>query len=80
MAAGTPAIVSDDTSLAEVVGDAGIRIPSNAATAAGDGMLALASDRDFRTALSAISVRHARRFTWDSLAERVLAVLAQSLR
>jgi glycosyltransferase involved in cell wall biosynthesis len=68
MAVGTPAIVSDATSLSETTGDAGVKVPSHDVEAAASAMCRIARDREYRTTIAAASRRRARCFTWANTA------------
>ena len=80
MAAGTPAIVSDRTSLPEVAGDGAIVVDPTQADAMADlADLAdrLAADPAFRAEWVARGRRRARAFTWEAVSGRLLTVLRE---
>ncbi len=74
MACGTPVVVSDSSSLPEVVGDAGLIVPTTDAEALGAALLRLLQDRELHAELRERGLRRAQRFSWRETAERTLAV------
>lgn len=71
MACGTPVVSSGRTSLAEVIGDAGMVIePTPKAVAAG--ILALANDPALRSELGARGLERSREYSWRVTADRTL--------
>jgi glycosyltransferase involved in cell wall biosynthesis len=78
MAVGTPAIVSDSTSLGEVSGPAGIAVPCMDVKAAADAMLRVATDSEYRRGLSEAGVLHAARFSREETGRQILSVLRRS--
>jgi len=81
MSYGRPVVTVRSTALPEVVGDAGVLVPSGDARAFGEAIAALAHDPDRRRALGEAGRRRAAaRYGWDSVAagyERVLARAAE---
>ena len=77
MLTGTPAVVSDSTSLAEVVADAALKIRAHDADAASAAMLRLSQDQDFRCKLQQSGVERARKFTWVEAGSALSNVLSQ---
>ncbi len=77
MACGTPVIVSDVSSLPEVVGDAGVRIDPRDEAGLAEAMVHVVQDSALRAALRAAGWERARRFTWDDAARELLAVYAR---
>ncbi len=75
MASGVPAIVSRNSSLPEIVGDAGILVNETKAEAIADAMYAIATDPSIRQQLSERGLRRARQFTWESAARKTIAVI-----
>jgi glycosyltransferase involved in cell wall biosynthesis len=73
MACGTPVVVSDSSSLPEVVGDAGLIVPTTDADALGAALLQLLRDSDLRADMRERGLRQARRFSWRETAQRTLA-------
>ncbi len=76
MACGTPAIVSDVSSLPEVVGDAGLRIDPRDEDGLADAIARVLQDSALRAALRQAGVARARQFTWEGAARELLAVYA----
>ncbi len=72
MACGTPAIVSDTTSLPEVVGDAAVIIPAEDVAAMADAVEEVLCDPARRDALSACGLRRAEQFSWQATALQTL--------
>ncbi|EMI19950.1 glycosyl transferase group 1 [Rhodopirellula maiorica SM1] len=65
MQCGTPVICSDNSSLPEVVGDAGILIDAEQPDDLGDAMTRVYADHDLRRSLSAAGLERAQRFSWQ---------------
>lgn len=76
MACGTPVIVSDVSSLPEVVGDAGVRIDPRDVEGLAHAMARVVQDSALRSALQAAGLARARQFTWEDAARELLAVYA----
>ena len=79
MATGTPAIVSDSTSLAEVVGTAAIRVPARDVEAAAMAMRAFARDPNYRSEYAQRGRERARNFTWQHSAEQLRDGIARAV-
>jgi len=75
MAMGTPAIVSDTTALAEVVGDAAIKHACRDVQQTALAMAKLSSDRNYRDRLGQAGALRARQFTWTNSGEQICAAL-----
>jgi glycosyltransferase involved in cell wall biosynthesis len=75
MATGTPAVVSDTTSLAEVVGDAGIMSTYRDVDGAALALRKLSGDQRYRDALGQMGVIRARQFTWANSTKQVWSAL-----
>ena len=75
MACGKAVIVSDVSSLPEVVADAGIRIDPTDSEALSRAMVRLATNRAERETLEGASLRRAAAFAWTTAARETLAVL-----
>jgi glycosyltransferase involved in cell wall biosynthesis len=80
MASGTPAIVSDSTSLAEVVGDAGILARHRDVDAAALAMRRLSSDSGYRDTFRNKGKLRASQFTWANSMEQMRQMLVRPLR
>lgn len=86
MACGTPVIVSNSSSLPEVVGATGshpdqaaaLVVPPTDADALAEAMLRLLSDADLRAELRNRGLARARCFSWRTTAERTLAVYREA--
>lgn len=72
MACGTPAIVSDRSSLPEVVGSAGLLVDPNDAESIADAMYRVLTDSDLRQRLREQGLTRAATFTWKQTAETAL--------
>ena len=77
-AAGLPVLTSNRSALPEVAGDAALTVDPVDVEAIRDGLARLAADEDLRRALAAKGRERARAFTWESAAERTLAVYRNS--
>jgi glycosyltransferase involved in cell wall biosynthesis len=77
MLLGTPAVVSDSTALAEVVGDAALRIKSHDVDAAAEAMRKLSTDQNYRHGLRQLGMQKARTYTWARTAATLDEVLWQ---
>jgi glycosyltransferase involved in cell wall biosynthesis len=79
MASGTPVIVSDRSTLPEVVGDAGIKIDANDVVMLREALKRLAEDEGYWQARAEASLRQAAQFSWKRCAEETLAVYRKVL-
>ena len=77
MACGTPALVTDTSSLPEIAGDAACLIPTDDHQALVAGLTRLLTDADARAVLAESGPAQAARFTWDAAAQRLLAIYQQ---
>lgn len=68
MACGTPTVVSDVTSLPEVVGEAALLVDPHDTSALGDALVRLLTDHQLHARLRAVGIERARRFDWDETA------------
>ncbi len=69
MACGVPVVASDTSSLAEVVGDAGLRVPTGGGGELLAAMRRLLSQPELARELGERGVERARRFSWRRAAE-----------
>lgn len=69
MACGTPVIVSNTTSLPEVVGDAGIMVNPESESEIYKAMRLLLENKRYRTKLAQLGKKRAEKFTWKKSAE-----------
>ncbi|GIW07637.1 MAG: glycosyl transferase family 1 [Dehalococcoidia bacterium] len=74
MACGTPVVVSNTSSLPEVVGEAGLLVPPTDVAALAGALRRVLEDDDLAAALRAKGLRQARRFRWEKAALETLAV------
>jgi glycosyltransferase involved in cell wall biosynthesis len=74
MACGTPVVAADNSSLPEVVGQAGIMIDAGDTDALSEALRELVCSDSLRSRLVAAGHEQACRFTWEAAAERLLAV------
>jgi glycosyltransferase involved in cell wall biosynthesis len=72
MACGTPVVAADNSSLPEVVGEAGLLVGAADADALGTAMFRLLTDQGLRESLIAAGYEQARRFTWRDAAAQLL--------
>lgn len=72
MQCGVPVIVSNTTSLPEVVGDAGILVNPSDQDAISHAMYQIYHDEQFRTILSQKSLERARLFTWQKFIDKTV--------
>jgi len=80
MACGTPVVVADTSSLPEVVGEAGLRVPPDQPEAWVEALAAALSREELRTRLREAGLRRAARFRWAETAARTLAAYEQVIR
>jgi alpha-1,3-rhamnosyl/mannosyltransferase len=74
MASGTPVIVSNRSTLPEVVGDAGVIIDAEDESALREALLRFVEDPAFWQNRAAASLQRAGSFSWQRCAEQTLAV------
>ncbi len=74
MAAGTPVVTSNNTSLPEVAGDAALLIDPLDVTAISDAMLQIVEDELLASELKIKGGARARQFTWERCAEETIEV------
>ncbi len=72
MHCGTPVIVSDTSSLPELVGDAGLLVDPLDVTAIAEAMGRCSDDADLRQSLIARGYQRAKRFTWETAAQQAM--------
>jgi len=77
MAAGTPVMTSNATSLPEVVGDAALLIDPYSVDAMQDGIDRITYDSELRARFEVAGPLKAREHSWDRVAEKVQAVLSE---
>jgi glycosyltransferase involved in cell wall biosynthesis len=74
MACGTPTLVSHDGALAEVVGEAAVKVDAQSVESIAEGLARLLDDPDLRARLAAAGPGQVAPFTWDAAARQVLGV------
>lgn len=79
MASGCAVVAVANTSIPEVVGDAGVLVPASDAGLLADALRALLADAARREALGARARARATGFTWDETARRTRAVYEEAL-
>lgn len=79
MQCGVPAISADNTSLPEVVGDAGVLLAAGDEAGVAAQLSVLYRDPARRQALAARALARARRFSWESFARDTLAAYRRAL-
>lgn len=80
MACGTPVISSNNLSLPEVVGDAGVMLGADDTQGVVDALMRIASDDVYRARLSASGLERAWHFNWERCAEIVVQTLVVAAR
>ncbi len=74
MACGVPVLAADNSSLPEVVGEAGILLPATDPAAWLSAMLAVQSEAGLHDQMSQAGLSQAARFSWNRAAEETLAL------
>ena len=77
MCCGCPVAAFRNSSIAEVVGDAGLLVEDGDATALGDAALALTGDRE---RWSKAGLQRAKKFSWDRTARETISIYESLLR
>ena len=80
MACGLPVIASDQSSLPEVVGKAGLLIKPGEVEAIATAINRLLGDEALRQALSSAGLARAAEFTWDKMAAQLVELYQQVLQ
>ena len=75
MAAGTPVITSNTSSLPEAAGAAGILVNPYSVEEISEAMNKIVSDKDLYLKLKKMGIEHSQNFSWDKSAEAVRKVL-----
>lgn len=76
-ACGTPVVAANNSSLPEVVGDAGILLDANDSDALARALFAVLTDQQLRATMISAGKAQATRFTWQQAAELLLAAYEQ---
>ncbi len=79
MACGAPTVVSDASSLPEVVGDAAVKVPPGDAAALAAALEGLLAAPAKRAELARRGRERAALFRWDAAAARMEAIFAEAL-
>ena len=77
MTAGTPVIASNTSSLAEIVGEAGLLVDPLDSSAIAGAMSRLSDNEALRQNLINKGLRRAKRFTWEAAAEQALSAFRE---
>jgi glycosyltransferase involved in cell wall biosynthesis len=80
MACGTPVVVSDRSSLPEVVGEAGLIVPADSPEAWRQALEAVAGDADLAANLRRRGIIRAAEFSWERSADLTWKAVDQTLR
>jgi glycosyltransferase involved in cell wall biosynthesis len=72
MACGTPVVAADNSSLTEVVGDAGLLVTAGDVDALADALGRVLTDHQLVAQLVPAGIEQARRFTWSAAATKVV--------
>jgi len=80
MSAGTPVIVSRNSSLPEVVGDAGLYVNALDAAELANAIKAVVTDPELAQSLRDKGYRRAQQFSWKKTAEKTLEILREAAR
>ena len=72
MACGAPVIISDNSSLPEVVGEAGLYVRAEDTDGIAEAMMKMLGDKGLRRKHSALSLERAKRFTWAETARKTV--------
>lgn len=75
MTSGCPVIVSNVSSLPEVVGDAGILVDPNDTNAMSDAIIGLLNDNDLKEMMSMKGVERSKDFSWDKSTDLLIKLL-----
>jgi glycosyltransferase involved in cell wall biosynthesis len=78
MAAGTPVLASNASSLPEVVGDAALLVNPENVFEIARGLKEILVDQDLRVSLVALGFKNLERFSWDQTAAAVLATYREA--
>ena len=77
MACGSPVLVSDQTSIPEVAGDAGLIVNAFSPDEIAQGLIALAGDEALRKKCRTAGLFQAQEFNWNKVIETTLAFISQ---
>ncbi len=74
MASGVPTVVSNISSLPEVVGEAGVLVDPNSVDSIAEGLLEVISNETLRQQMIAKGLERAKQFIWENTAKKTLEV------
>jgi glycosyltransferase involved in cell wall biosynthesis len=74
MACGTPVVAANNSSLPEVVGEAGLMVDAGDPGSLAETLAQLVADRGLRARLAVAGREQAQRFTWQGAAQQLLAI------
>jgi len=74
MQCGCPVLVADNSSMPEVVGDAGLCVSATDRESASEAMRTVLTDADLRSRMSAAGIEQAKGFSWTECARRTARV------
>ena len=80
MACGAPTLVSNTSSLPELVGDAALLLPPSEPEAWADAIDRVWNDADLRAEMSERGIAQSRRFSWQQAARETLAIYRRVIR
>jgi glycosyltransferase involved in cell wall biosynthesis len=80
MACGTPVVAADNSSLPEVVGEAGLLVDAADPEALAEALARLLTDRDLAAHLVRTGRNQAQRFTWEAAARQLLDLYCSCVR
>lgn len=78
MACGVPVITSDNSSLPEVVGQAGLMVKATDTKAMSDSMVKVLNNPKIANAMRQAGLIQSKKFSWQDSAKRMLAVIEES--
>jgi glycosyltransferase involved in cell wall biosynthesis len=78
MASGVAVLGGNNSSMPEIIGDAGLLVDAEDERAIADALVRLASEPALRAELAARGLERARQFTWERTARETLAVLERA--
>lgn len=78
MACGTPVVAADNSSLPEVVGEAGLMLDAADTEALAQALFRLLTEQSLRQSLQAAGIKQAARFTWQAAASQLMDVYASA--
>jgi glycosyltransferase involved in cell wall biosynthesis len=75
MASGVPVVVSNLSSLPEVVGEAGVLVDPSSVNSISQGLLKVLQHNDLRAEMIKNGLEQAKKFTWENTAKKTLEVI-----